>query len=73
MYQGLLLLLQEAFNTLNLHRLEANIQPENMGSIRLVSKAGFVKEGYSRMYLRVGNKEWKDHERWAIINERWSE
>ena len=48
MYQGLLLLLHETFNALNLHRLEANIQPENIASIRLVSKAGFIKEGYSK-------------------------
>lgn len=71
MRQGLALLLQEAFGNLNLHRLEANIQPENLPSIRLVAGAGFVKEGFSRQYLRIGGQEWKDHERWAIINEQW--
>jgi ribosomal-protein-alanine N-acetyltransferase len=35
MRHGLQLILQEAFQTLNLHRLEANIQPENSRSIRL--------------------------------------
>lgn len=71
MSQGLKLLLNEAFRNLNLHRLEANIQPENLSSIRLVSKAGFIKEGFSRHYLRVGGIEWKDHERWAIVNSEW--
>jgi len=73
MYQGLLLILEEAFKALNLHRIEANIQPENTASIKLVSKAGFIKEGFSRQYLRVGGTQWKDHERWAIINDDWSE
>ena len=69
MSKGLVLLLKEAFENLNLHRLEANIQPQNIASIRLVSKAGFVKEGFSKNYLKVGGIEWKDHERWAILNE----
>lgn len=73
MRQGLQLILQEAFQTLNLHRLEANIQPENYPSIRLIAGAGFVKEGFSRQYLRVGGKEWKDHERWAILNTDWTD
>lgn len=66
------LVLKEAFEHLNLHRLEANIQPENLSSIRLVAKAGFVKEGFSKNYLRIGG-EWKDHERWAIVNDGWLE
>ena len=73
MKEGLKLLLKEAFENLNLHRLEANIQPKNIVSIRLVANAGFIKEGFSRQYLRVGGKEWKDHQRWAILNEMWSE
>ena len=68
---GLRLLLAEAFSTLNLHRLEANIQPENIGSIKLVKSAGFVKEGFSKSYLNIGGYGWKDHERWAIINTSW--
>lgn len=68
---GLRLLLAEAFSTLNLHRLEANIQPENIGSIKLVKSAGFVKEGFSKSYLNIGGFGWKDHERWAIINTSW--
>ena len=73
MSKGIALLLKQAFEELNLHRLEANIQPGNLASIRLVSNAGFVKEGFSRDYLRVGGLEWKDHERWAIVNASWSE
>jgi ribosomal-protein-alanine N-acetyltransferase len=55
-----------AFNELGLHRLEANIQPENLASVGLVRKLGFRREGYSPRYLRIGG-EWRDHERWALL------
>jgi ribosomal-protein-alanine N-acetyltransferase len=71
MSQGLKLLLHYAFTELNLHRLEANVQPENTYSIRLLAKSGFIKEGYSKNYLNVGNQGWRDHERWAIVNDEW--
>lgn len=71
MSAGLKLLLEQAFTVLQLHRLEANVQPENIHSIKLLAANGFVKEGYSKQYLNVGNHGWKDHERWAIINDNW--
>jgi len=69
MAKGLQLLLTKAFTELKLHRLEANIQPDNKRSIKLVSRAGFVKEGYSKNYLNIGGQGWKDHERWAIVSD----
>jgi len=60
----------ECFGKHRLHRLEANIQPENQRSILLVKRLGFRKEGYSERYLKVGRR-WCDHERWAITRERW--
>jgi len=51
---------------LRLHRLEANIQPENVASIALARTCGFNKEGYSPAYLKIGGR-WRDHERWAIV------
>ncbi|GAC1646827.1 MAG: GNAT family protein [Herpetosiphon sp.] len=65
------LILRQAFMTLRLHRLEANIQPSNVPSIRVVRRAGFTLEGYSRRYLKVGGR-WRDHERWAILTEDWA-
>jgi len=62
------LVLDYSFTTLGLNRLEANIQPENIASRRLVQKLGFRKEGFSPKYLQIGGK-WCDHERWAILAE----
>jgi [ribosomal protein S5]-alanine N-acetyltransferase len=70
MRQALEQVLAIAFEQLELHRLEANIQPENEQSIALVRRCGFVKEGFSEKYLQIGG-EWKDHERWAIRSDIW--
>jgi [ribosomal protein S5]-alanine N-acetyltransferase len=59
-----------AFRTHGLHRVEANIQPGNVASIRLVQRLGFRKEGLSLRYLKIGGA-WKDHERWAVTREEW--
>jgi ribosomal-protein-alanine N-acetyltransferase len=70
MTEALGLLLKEAFTTLGLHRIEANIQPENKASIALVQRGGFQLEGLSPRYLKIGGR-WRDHERWAILSEDW--
>ena len=47
MEAGLRAMLREAFGPLGLHRLEANIQPDNTRSIDLVKRLGFQLEGVS--------------------------
>jgi [ribosomal protein S5]-alanine N-acetyltransferase len=71
MSEALWLVLKYSFEKLRLHRLEANIQPANYASIALVKRAGFVREGFSRRYLKICGR-WRDHERWAIIAEDWT-
>lgn len=66
MTEGLGLVIQFAFDQLGLHRLEANIQPDNTSSLNLVKRLGFQREGYSAAFQLI-NGEWRDHERWAII------
>jgi ribosomal-protein-alanine N-acetyltransferase len=66
MKEGLSLAVRYAFSQLGLHRLEANIQPENHASIALAKTVGFRLEGFSPRYLRIKG-EWRDHERWAIL------
>lgn len=70
MFEGVGLAIERAFSTLGLHRVEANIQPENTASINLVKRLCFTKEGFSRRYLKI-NGEWRDHERWALTVEDW--
>jgi ribosomal-protein-alanine N-acetyltransferase len=68
MQEGMRLVLYHAFRRLTLHRLEANIQPENTASLKLIRQCGFVREGYSKRYLKILGR-WRDHERWAILAE----
>jgi ribosomal-protein-alanine N-acetyltransferase len=70
MTEGLGLVISRAFRELRLHRLEANIQPGNQRSIRLVERLGFRCEGLSPRYLKVGGR-WRDHQRWALLREEW--
>ncbi len=70
MKQALRLVVSEAFNQLQLHRLEANIQPDNLNSIALVRSLGFRLEGHSLRYLKIAG-QWRDHDRYAITAEDW--
>jgi len=69
MQQGLEQVLRLAFTTLGLHRLEANIQPDNLRSKALVESCGFDFEGVSRRFLYIDG-EWRDHERWSVFADR---
>lgn len=59
-------IVKRAWKIHKMHRLEANIQPENLRSIGLVQSLGFRQEGYSPKYLKLQGR-WRDHERWAIL------
>jgi len=71
MSEGLELVLHVAFRVLNLHRVEANVQPTNRRSLSLVRRAGFAREGYSRRYVRIAGR-WRDHVRMALLVEDWN-
>ncbi len=45
-----------AFDTLNLHRIEADIDPRNTRSIALIERVGFQREGLLRDRWRVGDE-----------------
>jgi ribosomal-protein-alanine N-acetyltransferase len=64
------LVLAAAFRDLKLHRVEANAQPANTRSIALLTAAGFVREGYSRRYVKIGGR-WRDHVRFAMLADDW--
>jgi len=66
MKAGLRLVLREALGPMGLHRVEANIQPDNLASLALVRSLGFQREGFSPRYLKIRGR-WRDHERWALL------
>jgi ribosomal-protein-alanine N-acetyltransferase len=62
--------LQHAFDTLRLHRIEAAAQPSNIRSVNVLRRTGFVEEGLARRYLKI-NGSWQDHIVFAILAEDW--
>ncbi len=70
MTQALEWLVRFAFGELNLHRLEANIMPRNLPSLRVAEKCGFVNEGISRDYLYIAGC-WEDHIHMVRLNQAW--
>lgn len=61
------LVVKYAFEELGLHRIEAGVMPHNLGSMRVLLKAGFHKEGIARENVKV-NGQWQDHQTLAIVN-----
>lgn len=57
-----------AFDELKLHRMEAACLPDNLASIGLLRRCGFVEEGRARRYLRI-NGEWRDHLLFATLSD----
>jgi ribosomal-protein-alanine N-acetyltransferase len=70
MTEAVRLALRYAFRDLALHRVEANIVPENSASRALARRCGLRREGYSPRLLRIDGR-WRDHERWALTVEDW--
>lgn len=59
-----------AFETLELHRLEADADPRNAASIRALERVGFVREGYQReRYWMSG--EWQDAVLFGLLRREW--
>ncbi|OBA09102.1 alanine acetyltransferase [Bacillus subtilis] len=61
------LVVDYAFQELKLHRIEAGVMPRNLGSMRVLEKAGFHKEGIARKNVKI-NGVWEDHQVLAILN-----
>lgn len=58
-----------AFARLGLHRVEAACIPTNLGSQRVLLRAGFRQEGLARAYLRI-NGVWRDHLLFGLLSTR---
>jgi ribosomal-protein-alanine N-acetyltransferase len=56
------------FSSLDLHRIEIAIRPENAASLRVVAKLGFRFEGLKERYIHI-NGGWRDHYLFALTSE----
>ena len=70
--EGVVVVLQFAFEQLMLHRLEICIVPRNARSRRIVDKLGIRDEGIAQRYLEIDGV-WEDHIRYGITVEEWHE
>jgi [ribosomal protein S5]-alanine N-acetyltransferase len=65
---ALALVVDHCFSAAGLHRVEADVRPENAASLRVVRKLGFVEEGRHRRYLFIDGA-WRDHACFALLRE----
>jgi RimJ/RimL family protein N-acetyltransferase len=63
-------MIQTAFDTYRLHRLEADIDPDNAASLALLKKFGFREEGRFRERWLLGD-EWRDSIMMALLAPAW--
>ena len=67
--EGVVLMMQHAFDVLHLHRLEAAIVPRNQPSRRVAEKLGLRDEGTAVKFLQIQGT-YEDHVRYAITARR---
>jgi [ribosomal protein S5]-alanine N-acetyltransferase len=65
---ALALVVDHCFSTVGLHRVEANVRPENVASLRVVAKLGFREEGRHRRLLFIDGG-WRDHLCFSVLRE----
>jgi ribosomal-protein-alanine N-acetyltransferase len=70
--EGVVLITRYAFESLQLHRLEAAIVPRNTSSRRVAEKLGLRDEGTAVRFLQIQGV-YEDHIRYAITAEEWRE
>lgn len=58
-----------AFCDLNLHRIEANVMPHNLPSLKVLKKNNFTFEGVAKKYLKINGK-WEDHVHMVLLNDK---
>lgn len=68
MPRAVALAIDYGFAELGLHRLEINVRPENVASLRVPQKLGLREEGLRLRYLHIQG-QWRDHRSYAITAE----
>lgn len=72
MLEALEATLQHAFTALDLNRIEADVDPRNHASYKLLERLGFRKEGYMPERWFV-NGEWCDTINYGLLRRYWDE
>ncbi len=70
MTEALTVLLAYAFTTIRLHRIEADVDPRNTASLRVLEKLGFQREGLLRERWLVGS-ETQDSVLLGLLHHEW--
>ena len=65
---ALALVVDHCFTEVGLHRIEANVRPENGPSQRVAEKLGFRQEGLHPRFLHIDGA-WRDHLSYALTTE----
>lgn len=62
------MLIKSGFEDFDLHKIEAGVATENKASIRVLEKAGMIREGLRRKILPIRGK-WHDNYHYAIVED----
>lgn len=65
---ALALAIDHCFGAVGLHRVEVDIRPENVASLRVVAKLGLRREGFYQRFLDIDG-DWRDHVAFAVTIE----
>jgi [ribosomal protein S5]-alanine N-acetyltransferase len=68
MTEAVSLAVKFAFDELKLHRIDAGTMLSNTGSMRVLEKAGFHREGIEKKGVKI-NGQWEDHQIFALISD----
>ncbi|KRE69524.1 GNAT family N-acetyltransferase [Paenibacillus sp. Soil750] len=68
MTEAIQLIMKFAFEEAGLLRVEAGVMPRNLGSMRVLEKAGFKQEGLARKLLEINGVR-EDHVLFAMLAE----
>jgi len=61
-------LIKAGFETFHLHKVEAGVATENIRSVKVLEKAGMIREGLRRKILPIRGK-WMDNYHYAIVED----
>ena len=70
MHEAVEKVIEYGFHAMKLHSIEANVDPANSASIKLLERNNFVREGYFKENLRYDGKYF-DSAIYSLLNYNW--